>query len=115
MVVEDDFIIALDLCWNIEMLGATVQGPAPSVKDALFILDQDRPDIALLDVDLGREKVWPVADALMSRSIPFVFVSGQVCLLGAIPDRFDEALRVAKPAEMSVIVGLMGASLKKAA
>lgn len=44
--------------------------------------------------------------------MPFVFVSGQVCIPGSIPDRFDGARRVAKPADMGVLVELMGESLK---
>lgn len=112
MVVEDDFIIAFDLCDSMERLGANVVGPASSVATALAMIEENPPEVALLDIDLGKEKVWPVADVLVERRIPFVFVSGQVCLKSAVPDRFDAALRICKPADLSALLILVNQSLE---
>ncbi len=98
LIVEDDFLIAMDLEMTLERHGWRVLGPAPSVKDALRLLETERPDVALLDVDLGGEMVTPVAVALRRLQVPFVLSSA--CgprVLGAI-DVLAEAPNVGKPA-----------------
>jgi CheY-like chemotaxis protein len=97
MIVEDEPLIAMAL----EMLvqdeeGGVVVGPHATVGSALAALEgAPRIDVAMLDCNLGREAVWPVADALVSRGIPFAFTSGH----GAkdIPTRFGSAQVLVKP------------------
>ena len=69
-------MIAADLAETVEEMGYEVQGPAHEVASALDLLASVRVDGALLDVNLGGETSYPVADALASRDIPFVFLSG---------------------------------------
>lgn len=77
MVVEDDFILADVLCIELIEEGARVVGPCPSVEKALDVLYTERRiDAAILDVNLGGELVFPVAEALWNRNIPFVFATG---------------------------------------
>jgi CheY-like chemotaxis protein len=57
-------------------LGCIVLDPVPRVKEALRVLADERPDAAVLDVNLQGERVTPVAAALRERGIPFVLVSG---------------------------------------
>ncbi len=77
LVVEDEYLIAEDLCEELRSCGAEVMGPASCVADALALLEAGpAPDLALLDIGLGGEKVYPVADALRGRGIPFVFATG---------------------------------------
>lgn len=77
LVVEDEYLMANELCDNLKKAGAMVIGPAPSVQQALSLVEHELPmDAALLDVNLGGEKAFPVADALIARSVPFVFTSG---------------------------------------
>ena len=77
LIVEDDSIIGMMLRDMVQELSCRPIGPAGSVAVALKLLD-DTPsiDAALLDCNLGREMVWPVADRLRSRNIPFVFSTG---------------------------------------
>jgi two-component system, response regulator PdtaR len=76
LVVEDEFLIAMDLEDLLERHGWCVLGPAASVAQALRLLDGDgQPDVALLDVNLGGELVTPVAEALRARGVPFVLAS----------------------------------------
>ncbi|MCQ4190789.1 response regulator [Methylocystis suflitae] len=76
LIVEDEYIIAADLAQLLEGLGAKV-GPAGSVADALaLIARQPAIDVALLDVTLGSEKIFPVADVLQARGVAFVFATG---------------------------------------
>lgn len=77
LLVEDDFIIALDQAAILEEAGARVVGPAPTVAAALdLVARSEHLDGAVLDVNLRGETSYPVADALRTRSVPFVFLTG---------------------------------------
>lgn len=76
-VVEDEYIMAQDLRYELEDAGAEVLGPVPSVTGALTLLAREAPpDAAILDVNLGGEMVYPLADILRQRGIPFMFATG---------------------------------------
>jgi two-component system, response regulator PdtaR len=76
LVVEDEFLIALDLELLLRRHGWRVLGPAATVDQALRLLrDGETPDVALLDVNLRGELVTPVAEALRARGVPFVLAS----------------------------------------
>lgn len=76
LVVEDQYLIAEDLCILVERLGGAVIGPVPGVEAALDLLRTSRPDLAMLDVNLEGERVHKVCTALREAEIPFVFVTG---------------------------------------
>lgn len=60
-MVDDDYIVADDVSRALDDQGASVLGPVPSVTEALALLARgDRPDMALLDVKLGEELVYPL-------------------------------------------------------
>ena len=76
LVVEDEFLLALDLELVLERHGFRVLGPTATVAQALRLLeDGEPPDVALLDVNLKGEMVTPVAEALRARGVPFVLAS----------------------------------------
>ena len=76
LVVEDEFLIALDLELLLRRHGWRVLGPAATVAAALRLLRQGAtPDVALLDVNLRGELVTPVAAELRARGVPFVLAS----------------------------------------
>jgi DNA-binding response OmpR family regulator len=76
LVVEDEFLIALDIAAVLERAGLTVIGPASNVGDALEAIAREAVEGALLDAQLGGEPASSIADALITRGIPFAFVSG---------------------------------------
>ena len=76
LIVEDELVIAMELEDLLKDLGCVSLDPAPTVKKALRALDGDRPDVALLDVNVQGERITPVAEALHERGIPFLLVSG---------------------------------------
>ena len=76
LVVEDEVFVAMLIEDVVEGAGGAVIGPAARVDEALALLEAQKPDGALLDVNLGGELVYPVAEALARRRIPFVFVTG---------------------------------------
>lgn len=77
LVVEDEFLIAVDFEDMLRSLGAETVLLAHSVPDALAALQKPkRPDCALVDFGLGAQTAEPVADALLAHGIPFIFVTG---------------------------------------
>lgn len=76
LLVEDEALIAAMVSEMLSDLGATVVGPAGSVQNALALAQSANFDAALLDVNLRGERVDPVADVLIERSIPVLFASG---------------------------------------
>lgn len=76
LVVEDEAVIAMHLEDILTSGGVRVVGPAPRVARARELLHRSRPDLALLDVNLGGEKVFPFAEDLAAAGIPFAFATG---------------------------------------
>jgi len=76
LVVEDAFLIGMDLKMSLEQMGFEVLGPVPTAARALDILERDGCDGAILDVSLGRETSESVADYLALHDIPFFFLTG---------------------------------------
>lgn len=104
LVVEDDYMIAVDLARSLEDLGVTVVGPVGSVVDALALVrGASALDAAVLDVNLGHgEKVYPVADALRARGVPFVFATGYDHWI--IPNAYADAPRFEKPVDTRALL-----------
>jgi two-component system, response regulator PdtaR len=75
LIVEDEFLIALNLQLLLERHGWNVLGPVGSVEEALRLLEDQLPSVALLDVNLGYELVTPVAKFLQTRGVPFAVAS----------------------------------------
>jgi CheY-like chemotaxis protein len=99
LVVEDEFLIALDLELLLRRHGWRVLGPAATVAAALRLLRQgDTPDVALLDVNLRGEPVTPVAEELRARGVPFVLASAYD-RLGPAAAALAGALNVGKPTD----------------
>lgn len=75
LVVEDEFLIAMDFEWLLANNGWRVLGPAATVTEALALLESQTPDLALLDVNLRGEMATPVAAVLRDRGVPFLVCS----------------------------------------
>jgi CheY-like chemotaxis protein len=101
LVVEDEYLVAMDMSAFLEAAGAHVVGPASNVSAALEVLQRTELDGAILDVNLRGEMAYPVADALAARGIPFVFTTGY----GArgVPARFAGVKRCEKPTSPEAI------------
>jgi CheY-like chemotaxis protein len=76
LVVEDEMLVSMLVTDLLEDFGCTVVGPVARLPAALEAAAADGFDAALLDVNLAGVRVFPVADVLAERGIPFVFVSG---------------------------------------
>jgi two-component SAPR family response regulator len=94
LVVEDEYLIAVSLRDHLQAIGSTVIGPVPSVEKAMRLIESNqRIDVAILDINLRGVMVYPVADVLLIRNVPFVFASGYE----GIPDRYSHVRKCLKP------------------
>lgn len=95
LVVEDEVTIATMLERAMQELNFTVLGPVGRLAQALQVAQNARFDMALLDVNLRGEKVFPLADFLAERGIPFAFLTGYG--RDSLPPRFAQAVVLCKP------------------
>jgi two-component SAPR family response regulator len=78
LVVEDETLVAVFLEDMLKELECEVVGPAPRLVDALEFLDKKEKEIdcAILDVNVAGELIYPLAEILTEREVPFLFVTG---------------------------------------
>ena len=96
LVVEDEFIIALDLCETVKDLGYDLEGPYADKANAFEAIEGDMPDCAILDVFTGDGEVYPLADKLMAAGVPIIFHSGHVTA-AEVRGRYPDAWAYTKP------------------
>jgi PAS domain S-box-containing protein len=101
MVVEDEALVALSLHDFLSELGYSVVGPVGRVTEALRILNQRPVDAAILDVNLAGEFVYPLAELLRTRNIPFVFATGYSA--ESIDPRFGDISVLQKPIDRQTL------------
>jgi CheY-like chemotaxis protein len=76
LVVEDEALVSMLVEDMLTDLGCAIVGPAAEIEEALRLAGSADIDAALLDVNLGGRPIFPVADALKARGVPFAFASG---------------------------------------
>ena len=102
LVVEDQFLIAMELSDQLAVAGCHVVGPASSVKQALQKIDGVALDGAVLDINLAGERSFPIAELLATRGVPFLFLSGYDSA-SIIPEKFAQAPRLSKPVDAKAL------------
>lgn len=88
----------------LEEQGACVVGPAASLSEARNLLEQSTPNIAVLDVNLNGELVFPLAEELQARGVPFVFATAYADDERLFPIAVHSAPRLAKPVLPNVLL-----------
>lgn len=110
LVVEDEYLLADELAIELAEGGATVLGPVPTVDRALALIDtQPLPDGAILDLNLGGDLAFPLADQLMRRGVPLIFTTGYDA--SAVPERFAHVVRCEKPTNIKRITAALGKAI----
>jgi DNA-binding response OmpR family regulator len=102
LVVEDDDYLATDAEVALRRAGAIVLGPLACTEDGLSLLAEHQPDCAVLDINLGSGPSFVLAEAMRSRSVPFLFVTGYDA--NAIPPQFANVERLEKPVNIARLV-----------
>lgn len=101
LLVEDDYALATELASKLTATGIKIVGPAPSVERALQYIENSQIEAAILDINLDGTMVFPVADALAKRNIPFFFATDYS--RDVVPPRFADRIFVEKPLDTSAI------------
>ena len=113
LVVEDEFIIALDLSETVKDLGYALDGPYADKENAFVAIDRQLPDCAILDVYTGDGEVFPLADALTEAGVPIIFHSGHVEPY-QVHERYPEALACTKPCPPDQLICLLNEAVERA-
>lgn len=100
-VAEDEFLVALLLEEELRSLGFSIVGPFASLAAATEASRRERFDVAVLDVNLAGEMVYPLAAELEARKVPVLFVTGYGS--ANLPERFRTFARLAKPYEREAL------------
>ena len=96
LIVEDEYFIADDLAQVLTRFGAEIVGPVATRDGALSLLaTAESVDLAVLDINLRSESVFPVADVLTEQGVPFMFATGYD--QASIPARHQHVPRWEKP------------------
>ena len=101
MLVEDEALVAMAMAEFLVSLGCTVVGPFSRCPDAMAAIEADEIHAAVLDVNLGSGMVYPLADALQERGVPFIFVTGYG--KESIAPRFAGVPVLQKPVERQML------------
>lgn len=105
LVVEDEAILFLLVEDMLTELGCAEAWHATTVDDALALLDERRPDAAMLDVNLRGEPAYSIANRLHEAHIPFVFVTGYG--QSGIPGQWSSRPVIQKPFELETLASAL--------
>lgn len=109
LVAEDEAIIGHDLCDTVSEAGYIVEGPFDDLSAAMLAYQKTKPDIAILDVQLGDGIVYPLAEQMLAEDVAVIFHSGQIDSADVVK-RFPTAQALNKPCPPAQVI----ASLERA-
>ena len=105
LVVEDEYFIADDISRALIRHGAEVVGPVPTVQQARALLDSQALDLAVLDINLRGELVYPLVAELSRRGVPMVFATGYDA--AAIPADYGAIPAWSKPFDYNALADVL--------
>jgi CheY-like chemotaxis protein len=109
LVVEDEMLVSLLIEAMLNDQACAIVGPFATVPEAVEAAMTEAIDVALLDVNIRGRKVYPVADALTARRIPFLFLSGYG--KSAIPHDHPDWRVCSKPFRETDLVAMLSEQL----
>jgi DNA-binding response OmpR family regulator len=95
LVVEDEFLVSLTTIDLLENIGCEIVGPAARLAAAVQLAQSESLDAAVLDINIAGEMIWPVAEELQRRGVPFLFFSAYP--QSVVPALFATRPRLDKP------------------
>ncbi|TGN60127.1 response regulator [Paracoccus liaowanqingii] len=102
LVVEDEFILSLEICRQISDCGGVVVGPSSTLDGGYMLLkEKPLPDGGILNIRLGNDTSYPLADDLLAACVPIIFASSED--RATIPGRYANVPLVAKPINMVIV------------
>lgn len=101
LLVEDEALIRMMLVEMLEALGHKVVAEAGTVDEGRSLAEHAGYDLAILDINLQGVNVQPVAEMVVSRGLPIVFLSGYGS--GGVPDGLKGAPAISKPCDVGTL------------
>jgi len=112
LLVEDEVLVGIMMQDLLRELGCKVVGPFAGAQEANAALREGGVDVAILDINLGRELVYPLADILVRRKVPFFFVTGYAA--ETVDARFGSVPVLEKPVDSERLKEALAKSSKLA-
>jgi CheY-like chemotaxis protein len=112
-VVEDEALIALDTVDLLEQAGYTIVGVADRLDRALAMAEAGPLEAAVLDVNIAGDLVWPLAEVLQGRKVPFVLLTG-LLNTSAVPRSCAFAPRLSKPVHRAALLEMLSTAIRSA-
>ena len=106
LVVEDESLVAMMMVEALTEMGLSIVGPFSTTVEAIRAVNDTPVAAAILDINLGDELVYPVADLLTLRGIPFAFITGYGS--GQPDSRYPQAQVLLKPVDPKVLREVLG-------
>jgi two-component SAPR family response regulator len=111
LLVEDEFLVSITVQEMLSRLGFGVVGPAYTVREARRLLDSSTVNIAVLDIHISGEMIWPVAHELVRRSVPFFFITGDIAIGAQMPVELANIRILFKPFDEAQLARAIGGVL----
>jgi CheY-like chemotaxis protein len=112
LVVEDELMVALFIEDTLRELGCDVIEPAHTITDALARLEERDIDAAVLDINIAEDEVYPVAELLAARGVPFIFATGYA--LESIAEEWRRRPVIRKPYHAEQLRSALEQALRQA-
>jgi CheY-like chemotaxis protein len=98
LIVEDEYLIRLLLEDMLVEFGCSIAAVASNLEEGKQAAQATEIDLAILDVNIDGQQVFPIADILRGRGLPFIFITGY----GAhgLPENYRDTLTLQKPFQM---------------
>jgi CheY-like chemotaxis protein len=111
-LVDDELMIRMMVAAMLQELGYRVASEAGRVEEALGLVQRTEFDIAIIEINLHGEPVFPVAKAIKARNRPFIFATGYSA--SALPSEFSDRPALQKPFQIEILKKLLEVTLKVA-
>lgn len=105
LIVEDEPLIAMELHRLLSQAGLDVSGPVGSLRQALDLAEDQTLTGAVIDINLGFDTSYPVADKLRASGVPVIFVTGYAAEL--LPERFADQAILRKPIDPHSLIATL--------
>jgi DNA-binding response OmpR family regulator len=108
LVVEDDYLVATDMCSSLRRRGAEIMGPVANVRRGREMVRQQRPDIALLDINLNGHLAFDLAHEFENDGIRTIFTTGYDTAF--LPESLRDSPCLQKPVNLNALLRLIRAN-----
>jgi CheY-like chemotaxis protein len=105
LVVEDEYLVAMEITTLLRNHGANVMGPIPDAARARALVSARAPDCVLMDINLRGERVFDLAQHLLDRGLPVIFTTGYDATV--LPETLQASPHLQKPLDPRALIAMV--------